>query len=71
MAKRTIIIREHDTGAIEVLTGVPGHISANEVVEKWQKATIHYQVHGTLPAITWKVAENPDLIAAIIEGATL
>jgi hypothetical protein len=40
-------------------------------VERWQKASIYYQVHGRLPACTWKVAEGKGIVSAMIEGARL
>ena len=65
-----IIIKEHKHGSVEILDTLPG-MTAGETVEAWQKATIHYAVHGTLPAVTWKVAEHGTLVDAMIESARL
>ena len=68
---KRVIIRNHDTGAIDILSGIPDGKSPASIVEIWQKKTIHYQVHGTLPSITWKVSDADTLVSAMIESARL
>lgn len=70
-AMKTILFREHKHGSMHIITGVPDRISASRIIEKWSKKTIHFQVHKTLPAITWKVAESNSLVEALIESARL
>lgn len=68
---RRIIIREHQHRSVEIISNVPDDVPAAQVVERWQKASIWYQVRGTLPPVTWKVAEPGSIIDAMIEGARL
>jgi len=68
---KTIMIREHKHGSVEMIHGVPDHVAAGSLVDAWCRKTIHYQVHGTLPAITWKVAESNDPVACLIESSRL
>jgi hypothetical protein len=65
-----VLIKDHKHGAVEIVK-VKRFDSALSTVEAWQRATIQYQVNGTLPAITWKVSESNDVIEAMIEGASL
>ena len=68
--KMIILIKEHRTGAVEMLH-TKDKVDAFCVIERWQQDSIHCLVHGTLPAITWKVAESDDLVGAMIESAQI
>ena len=66
-----IIIIEHTkTGhnRIEILTSRTD-VNAAQVVEKWQKNSLHYRVHKTLPELTWKVSEVDNFISAMSEAS--
>ena len=68
---KTILIREHKHGSIEMIRNVPDNVSATAVVEAWSKRTFHYLIYKKRPAITWKVAENNDIVAVMIEASKL
>ena len=68
---QAILIKEHKHGSVEMIRNIPDSMNCSAIVEAWCKKTIHYQVHGTLPAITWKVAESNDLVKCMVEGARL
>ena len=66
-----IIVIEHTKDghhSIEILTSKTD-VNAARVVEVWQKNTLHYRVHKTLPEITWKVSEVDNFISAMIESS--
>lgn len=63
-----IIIKEHRYPNSAEIINAPDSTNAAQLVEKWQKKSLHYQVHGTLPAITWKVVESNNFIEAMIES---
>ena len=65
-----VLIREHKNGSMNILQ-VPVSMTASEFVEKWSKQSIHYQVRGTLPPITWKVSESTNIVDALIESSKL
>ena len=63
-----VIIKEHKHGSVDLINT---NGSAVDVVEKYQRESIHYKVHGTPPAITWKVSESSNIIDAMIESSRL
>ena len=69
---RQVIIREHRyPNSAEIIAFDESKHSASYVVEQWQKSSIHYKVHGTLPPVTWKVAESSSLVDALIESSKI
>lgn len=66
-----IIIQEHKYPHSAELIKCPDNVSASEVVELWQKKSIHYQVHGKYPPITWKIANTDNMVDAMIESSNL
>jgi hypothetical protein len=64
-----IIIKAHKGGVD--LVECSSSMSAAEVVEKWQRSSIHYQLYGTFPPCTWKVAEKSNFVNAMIESARM
>ena len=68
---KTLIIKDHKHGGVDIIQNIPDHISGNDIVEKWGKASIHYAVHHTLPGCTWKIAESNNFVDAMIESTRL
>jgi len=67
----TIIIKDHRHPNASTLIKCPPGANAARIVEEWQKASIYYQVHGKLPACTWKIAEGKGIVSAMVEGARM
>jgi len=66
--KKFLIIK--GAKVVGTVIGVPKEQRSDIIVERYQKASIHYQCHGTLPAIRWKVSEADNMIDALIESGT-
>jgi hypothetical protein len=66
----TIIIKRSD-GSADILTNVPDDKCATDVVYNCLKKTIHFQVHGTIPAVIWWVAKSNNFVDAMIESSLL
>ena len=47
---------------------VPDGWTTDKVVTKWQKASIHYQCHGTLPSVSFQVVEAGNIVDALVKG---
>jgi len=71
MRTKTVLIRDIKKDYVTLLS-IRATASPAAAVEAWQKNTIHYQVHGTLPPVKWTVAKNnvrDNLVGCLIESA--
>ncbi len=66
----TIIIRDHETNAINII-GVPEGTNASQYVEQWQKKSIRYAVRGTLPPVSWKIADGEGIVECMVESVRI
>ena len=62
---KTVVIKSHRNGSIDIIQNIPDGTPCGEIVEKWARDPLNGG------GCTWRVCEKNDLISAMVEGSAL